>query len=159
MTNDFISALALGDDQPDATFAGLQSLAANIVGFRLFTLLKVDTEARLVRRIHSNEPDAYPTSGTKPILDNDWTARVLDHGETAVMNDAAEVAEVFSDHELIASLGCASCINVPVVVGGRVLGLVNCLHEAGHYTPERVRASEELKLPGAAAFLFEALRS
>ena len=32
-------------------------------------------------------------------------------------------------------------------------GTLNCLHEAGHYTPERVAAAETLKPAGALAFL------
>ena len=63
------------------------------------------------------------------------------------------IAEVFPDHELIASLGCQSVINVPVVIYGAVYGTINCLDVAGYYTPDRVAASEALKLPGAAAFL------
>jgi len=40
---------------------------------------------------------------------------------------------VFFDHELIASLGCASVLNVPVVWDDRVLGTINLLHEAEWY--------------------------
>ena len=155
MTDEFTQALARAEGQPETTFRALDALAAGTVGHRLFTLLRVDTAAGVVRRVYSNRPDEYPLSGTKPILGNAWTAGVLERGETAVMNDAAEVAAVFGDHELIASLGCAACINVPAVVGGRTIGLVNCLHEAGHYDPARVAASEALRLPGAAAFLLE----
>ena len=82
-----------------------------------------------------------------------WSEKVEGRHETFVANTIAEIAEVFPDHELILSLGCESCINIPVVIGGQVAGTLNCLHEAGHYTPERVAASEQLKLPGAVAFL------
>lgn len=81
---------------------------------------------------------------------------MLERGETFVTNDIDGVAEVFLDHELIASLGCESCIDIPVTVAGAVLGTLNCLDVAGHYTPIRVRASEALKVPGAAAFLLAA---
>jgi GAF domain-containing protein len=70
-----------------------------------------------------------------------------------VANSIEEIAAVFSDHELIRSLGCESCLNLPIVVGGIVIGTLNCLDEAGHYTPERVAASETLKQAGAVAFL------
>jgi DNA-binding IclR family transcriptional regulator len=42
------------------------------------------------------------------------------------------------------SLGLGSCINVPVVGDGRVLGTVNILAEAGHFTPEKLAAYEAL---------------
>lgn len=78
---------------------------------------------------------------------------VLARHETFVANTIDAIAEVFFDHALIRSLGCESAINIPVVVAGTVLGTINCLHTAGHYTAERVARAEGLKLPGAAAFM------
>ena len=36
---------------------------------------------------------------------------------------------------------------------GNIEALLNCLHEKGFYTEERVRAAEGLKLPGAVCML------
>lgn len=44
-------------------------------------------------------------------------------------------------------------MNVPINIRGQVVGTLNCLNVAGHFTPERVAASEALKVPGALAFL------
>jgi GAF domain-containing protein len=112
-----------------------------------------DARSREAQRIFSNMPDAYPELGTKPVNETWWTDHVLDGHKTFVANDIDAIAEVFPDHELIASLGCQSVINVPIIINGAVFGTINCLDEAGHYTPERVAASDALKLPGAAAFL------
>ena len=73
--------------------------------------------------------------------------------ETFVANTIEEIAAVFPDHELIQSLGCESCLNLPIVVAGQVMGTLNCLHEAGHYTADRVAAADTLKQPGALALL------
>jgi GAF domain-containing protein len=69
------------------------------------------------------------------------------------MNSLDHIARVFPDHALIASLGCQSSLNLPIVVGGSVIGTINQLHEAGFYTPERVAFAKGLGLAGAAAFL------
>ncbi len=50
-------------------------------------------------------------------------------------------------------MGCESVINVPIEIDGEVVGTVNCLHEAGFYTPKRIEAAEALKLPAAVCFL------
>lgn len=152
---DLAEALAR-PDQPHATYAKLEALVDATIGVRLFTLLEVDRTGGVARRSHSNMPDAYPTSGEKSFEPNDWTAAVLDRHETFVANTIDEIAAVFPDHDLIRSLGCESCINIPVVIAGQVVGTLNCLAEAGHYTPDRVAASERLKLPGALAFLLAA---
>src|SRR5690606_17419422 len=92
-------------------------------------------------------------SGTKPVNKTYWSGIVIDQKKTFVANSIDKIAEVFFDHELIQSLGCESVINVPVVIGGNVIGSINWLHEANYYTEDRVRAAEALKLPAAACFL------
>lgn len=142
--------------QPQETFRALEALVEQTVGVKLFTLMQLDHRRGVAWRNFSNMPDAYPTSGEKPIPDNAWSQQVLDRHETFVANTIEEIAAVFPDHDLIRSLGCQSCINIPVVIAGRTIGTLNCLHDVGHYTPDRVARSEELKTPGALAFLMAA---
>ncbi len=151
--NTLAAALASADNQPRTTFEALCVFAQHTVGAKLFTLMTFEARTRGARRVFSNMPDAYPELGTKPLNETWWSDHVLDGHKTFVANDIDAIAEVFPDHELIASLGCQSVINVPVVINGAVYGTINCLDEAGYYTPDRVAASEALKLPGAAAFL------
>jgi GAF domain-containing protein len=153
---DFIAALA-APNQPEATFRTLEGLVDETIGVKLFTLMQIDRARGVAWRNYSNMPGAYPTSGEKPMQDNVWSEQVEGRHETFVANTIDDIAAVFPDHELIQSLGCESCINIPIVVGGQVIGTLNCLHVAGHYTPERVAASETLKQPGAIAFLLAAM--
>lgn len=149
--------LALADpDQPRAAFAALEGLSASRVQHRLFTLMTLDPDAGLARRAWTSDPVAYPVSGAKPIQDNEWSRAVLGRRETWVMNSIEHIAQHFPDHELIASLGCAACLNLPVTVAGQVLGTVNILGPAGHFTPARIAAAETLRLPAATAFLIAA---
>lgn len=152
----FQRALARGTNQPQDALDALCSLARTTIGARLFTVMLHDPAARQSRRLYSNMPDAYPVSGTKPTNETDWARVVLRDKRIFVANDIATIAEVFPDHELIRSLGCESVINVPVVVGDQVIGTINCLHEAHFYTPDKVAASEALKLPGAVCLLLAA---
>ena len=151
----FTAALAR-PDQPVATMTALDDLAAGLVGHKVMTLMAVDHGARLARRVYSSAPVAYPVSGSKPLEFNDWSAAVLDRHETWVMNSIDHIAAVFPDYALIASLGCQSSLNLPIVVGGSVIGTINLLHETGFYTPERVALAGGMSLAGAAAFLLAA---
>jgi GAF domain-containing protein len=153
MLETFHAALARADGQPDTAMAALCQLAQSAVGAKLFTVTTVDQKEGVARRLYSSMPDAYPVSGTKPLVDDDWSRHVIGQGKIFVGNSAGDLAAVFSDHELIESLGCQSVINVPIVVDGEILGTINCLDVAGHYTPERVAAAEILKLPGAACLM------
>lgn len=147
-------AQAIADpNQPAAAYAGLEALVNETIGIKLFTLMELDFDRGVATRTYSNMPDAYPSSGEKPMLSGRWSEIVKGRQETFVANTIEEIAEVFSDHELIQSLGCESCLNLPIVAEGRLLGTLNCLNVAGHFTPERVAAADMLKLPGAAVFL------
>ena len=68
-------------------------------------------------------------------------------------NSIEDLAAVFPDWEKIQSLGLESCLNLPVVVGNKVIGTLNCLNVAGHFTPARVSAANQLALPAVATFL------
>ncbi len=151
---DLTKAMA-STNQPMATFKALEALVDKTIGVKLFTLMEVDNARGVARRNYSNMPDAYATSGEKPISDDAWTQQVQGRQETFVANSIEEIAAVFPDHALIQSLGCESCMNLPIVVNGNVIGTLNCLHDAGHFTPERVAAAESLKHAGALAFLLD----
>ena len=146
-------ALASTQAQPHTAFDALCALCDETFSLKLCTFSINDPVTDEGIRVYSNMPDAFPVSGRKPRADTYWSKWVLDDQKTFVANDAASIEEVFFDHTLIASLGCASVINIPIVVAGRTIGSLNCLHDAGHFTPERVAASENLKLPGAACML------
>lgn len=150
---DFTDAVAASEGQPERAYAALEKMVKDVVGVKLFTIMTSDTMDKLSERVYSNMPDVYPVYGTKPYHDNEWSEITLNKKQTFVANTIEDIAKVFNDHELILSLGLESVINVPVIVSGEVIGTLNCLHEKGYYTEERVRAAEALKLPGAVCML------
>ena len=149
----FMAALAAGDNQPVKAFAALEALTRELVGLKLFTIMTSDTEKHESERIYSNMPDTYPVSGTKPYNQTPWSKITFEDKQTFVANTIDDIAKVFDDYELIKSLGCESVINVPIVVDGAVIGIINCLHEEGYYTEERITAADGLKLPAAACMM------
>ena len=160
MTHDDISTAlrifrnALAEDAgSNAPWRALQALTQTIVGARLFTVTTVDLEANVARRLYTNMPDAYPVSGTKPIEVDPWFEQVVLGRNLFVANTLDEISKHFADYELIGSLGCGSCVNMPVIVGGKVLGTINMLDEEQHFTPEQVALVEHLQVPAVAAFL------
>ncbi|MFO6463390.1 GAF domain-containing protein [Jannaschia sp. KMU-145] len=134
---------------PDDVYAALMALTRGRVPARLFTIMTVDLDAMEARRAFTSHPEAYPTSGTKPIEMNDWFARVVTDGEVFVAQTLAEIAQVFPDHALIGSLGCGAVVNLPVVRGGTVGATVNILDAEGSYSPKVVAEAEAL-IPFAA---------
>jgi hypothetical protein len=145
----------------EASWKALSDLAGSIVGHRLFTVMTVDMAAGVARRAYSSHPPEYPVSGTKPIHRDAWFDIVHRQRASFVANSIDDIAKVFPDHQLIASLGCGSVLNLPVVLEGDLVATINLLDVAGHYTPERVALAEaQLAIPArlcvALALLFGA---
>lgn len=147
----FHSALSRAATQDEA-YGALHRLAEASVGVKLFTVMTLDMQAGLARRAYSSDPKHYAATGTKPIERNAWLDIVHGQQRCFVANTIEAIAEVFPDHRVIASLGCASVVNLPVAMAGEVVATVNLLHEAGYYTETRVAtATAVLGLPSLAA--------
>lgn len=127
---------------PHAAFDALYHFSDALVPVRLWTVMSLDAEAGLARRAYSNMPDVYPTSGTKPMVENAWSKIVQGQHTCFVANTLAEIADVFPDSELIGSLGCGSVMNLPIVYDGVLIGTVNLLDAEHQFTPERVEACQ-----------------
>ena len=128
----------------EAAWRALQDLAQSTIGSRLFTVMTVDMEAGLARRAFTSHPEAYPVSGTKPIHRDSWFEIVHGARLSFVANTIEDIAKVFPDYELIASLGCGSVLNLPVVIGDDLAATINMLDVPGHFTPARVADAEAL---------------
>lgn len=149
----FAKAIESAESQPDTAYAALEALTKETVGVKLFTVMLCDTVTGVASRVYSNMPDEYPVSRTKPYNPTHWSEITLNQRKTFVANTIEEIADVFDDHEQIKRLGCESVINIPIIVMGQVIATINCLHDAGFYTEERVKAADALKLPGALCVL------
>lgn len=114
-------------------FTALQGFLALRPGFRLFTILRYEPRNALIRRAWTSEAEAYPVGGTKPVPDSRWTQTLLTEGKPFLCRTAEDIRATFFDHEVIARLGCASALNLPVSADGIVIGSLNLLHEAHHY--------------------------
>jgi hypothetical protein len=128
-----VAAAMARPGQPAATFAALETATNIVLGHRLFTILKYHAASGESERVWTNQPAAYPVAGRKALNPTFWSRHVLEERRAYVGRTAVDIRAVFFDHELIASLGCASVLNVPVVWDARVFGTINLLHEAEWY--------------------------
>lgn len=106
------------------------------IGHRLFTVLVINGARAENQRCYSSLLDAYPVGGAKPITPGSLDGLMA--GQCRFLDDYAAVRAAFADHALIRSLGCESCVNIPVRWNGRTIGMLNLLHEAHWYGPEDV---------------------
>lgn len=138
---------------PEAALTALDAAMGATIGHKLFTCLLHHPAARESERRYTNQPAAYPVGGRKPVPDSAWARRLFVEREPYIGYTADDIREVFFDHALIASLGCASVLNVPVVHDGRMLGVLNLLHEARWYDEADAPLAQVFAALAAPAFL------
>ena len=124
--------------------AAVDAAAQALVGHRLFTVLYVAPGAQEVARIYSSNPQAYPVAGRKRMGPTPWGARVITGRQAYIGNTADDIRWAFPDHELIASLGLASVLNIAICHQGACVGTMNLLHQAGWYNPAQIALLEPL---------------
>jgi hypothetical protein len=122
--------------KPILLYAAIDALVQEVIGHRLFTLMRVHEASSEVERIYSSNTTAYPVGGRKEKRGTPWSRAVLDRGEVFVARTPDEVRDAFSDYPLIFSLGIGSIMNIPLAYLGRRLGTMNISHEPGWFTEQ-----------------------
>lgn len=139
ITSPVVQALAAAHDAPNqaaaeqAVFKAVEAALQAALGFKLFTILLYDAAMTESIRVFANLAGDYPMGGRKKIVSQRWGDQVVRDGRPFIGNTAEDLREVFSDHALIASLGCESVLNIPVRWAGKTIGSLNLLHEAYWY--------------------------
>ena len=136
-----LARLSAASHESIELYIAIDRLVQNVIGHRLFTMMRVHEAASEVERIYSSNPAAYPVGGRKQKAGTPWSRAVLDRGEVFIARNADEVREAFYDHELIFSLGIGSIMNIPIAYRDRRLGTMNISHEAGWFTDEHASAA------------------
>ena len=138
---------------PSPVYAALEALTAQVIGHRLFTIMRFDAARSTSKRVHTNRPDVYPVGGRKQKARTAWGDRVLVAMQPSRASKADEVRAAFDDHATIIGLGLGSILNIPIVSGGRCVGTMNLCHAEGWYTSDDERVGMLLGSFLAAALL------
>jgi len=126
-------AMVAAGGPPRELFAALDAALASVLGHKLFTAMAYHEATGESERVYTNQPAAYPVGGRKAMNPTPWAKQVIHERRPYWGPSPADIKTVFYDWELIASLGCGSVLNLPVVWDGRVRGTLNLLHEANWY--------------------------
>jgi hypothetical protein len=120
-------------------------------GVILFTALQWIPERSALRRVFTSHPDDYPLGAEKTVeISPGWLGTVIADKKAFLAADLKGLREVFTDVELIQSLGCGAVINIPVLRDGDVVGVLALLDAEGRYTPQSVETATTTVAAGAA---------
>jgi hypothetical protein len=122
--------------QPVGICGAIEALSAEVIGHRLFTVMRFDATRSEVERVHTSLSAVYPVGGRKQKPESAWSNRLLRDRQVFRATGPEEIRAAFDDHATILGLGLGSILNVPIVFDGRCVGTMNLCHEAGWYRPD-----------------------
>ncbi|KQW75679.1 hypothetical protein ASC89_22360 [Devosia sp. Root413D1] len=146
-------ALVRQSGPAEPMFDFVAGLIGEAIGSKLTTATLFDVPAGRLRRLYTQNAEAYAVGGFKSIPDNQWTETLIGRQQIYTALSLEAIAVDFADWQLIGSLGCESIANLPIVVGGQTIGAFNLLHEAGYYTAERLARVDEVMPFATMAYL------
>jgi GAF domain-containing protein len=151
---DDIEALAAGAAKsPAALFAAIAQVAARRVDAGLVTAMRHEEAASTVERIYSSNEAAYPVGGRKLKRDTGWSRKVLVEHRLLVNAGDDDIRDSFDDHAIIFGLGLHSCVNVPLVSGGKCVGTLNVLAARANWSEAEIAIVRALGLAALAGVL------
>ena len=147
------SALNAGSE---ALFELLSARLRQRVGYELLTLLAPnDSGVRLVRH-YSSKPDQFPPGEADIVEGTRWFRELFVEKRPVVANDEASIRRWLPDFNEVSALGYCSLFNLPIVVSGSVVGLINMMGNRHHFDKRRVEATRS-ETPLAALVLLTRL--
>ena len=115
--------------------------------------MRHDEAAATVERIYSSNEQAYPVGGRKVKQDSDWSRHVLAEHRVLVSAGDDAIRKHYNDHAIIFGLGLHSCVNVPLVSGGKCIGTLNVLRPQAEWSEDEVMLARALGIAALAGAL------
>ncbi len=125
--------------EAEALFHAVEKALGELVGHKFFAVCYLNPETREVVGMYTSRPTAYPPGVVHPAATDDWIDLVITRGQPYIGSDESDLLWAFPQHEQIGELGCASMLNVPVVVKGETVGMVTLMHNEGWYRDAHVQ--------------------
>lgn len=125
-------------------FSFLEKAFLEVIGHKLFTILKYDHNKFMLERMFTNKPIEYPTKGMKKLKKSLWQKCVFEDGNIYIGYNSEDIKNSFPDYELIFKLECKSVMNIPIVNDNFIKGSVNILHKENWYNQSHIKSAKRL---------------
>ncbi len=114
-----------------ASMRALDTLAAGLIGHRMFTGLLYHPDTQETERFYTNQPEKYPLGGRKPPRRDRWSSAVIDRGEIFFLSSPQDVKDNFADAATLIGIGIGCGMCLPIRLHNRTLGTINVLAAEG----------------------------
>ncbi|MSQ54153.1 MAG: GAF domain-containing protein [Betaproteobacteria bacterium] len=141
------------DSDPAGALRIIGEAMDRLIGSRMFTFLRFDTERFEMERLYCTRPERYPIGARKPMRRGRWSECLVERGEVFIARGEEEMRATFGDYAALAEMGCTSSMCVPVRHAGRTLGSMNLNGDEGRYTELTAAQAQPFATLAVSAFL------
>lgn len=142
---------------PEALFELLAQRLKRQPGFDLFTVLAPNDAGDRLVRLYSSNHGQYPLGDADVVQDDMWFRQLFSTKQPVVANDADEIRQWLPDFVEFVDMGYGSLLNLPIVIAGEAIGVVNMMAAEGHFSTEALEAiSDETPLAALAVLARDA---
>ena len=141
--NEIQNSIQLNENKK-VIFSFLEKAFLEVIGHKLFTILKFDKNSFTLERIFTNKPFDYPLFGVKNLQKSFWQRSVLEEGKIYIGYNSKDIKNSFPDYDIILKLGCESVMNIPIVQNEIIKGSVNILHKKNWYSKRHIQSAKLL---------------
>jgi GAF domain-containing protein len=138
--SDLADAAATLRSGPDALYELLAQRLKRRPGFDLLTVLAPNDAGDRLIRLYSSNHNQYPLGDADIVQDDMWFRQLFSAKEAVVANDANEIRHWLPDFVEYVEMGYGSLLNLPIVISGEAIGIMNVMAREGHFSAEAVRA-------------------
>jgi transcriptional regulator with GAF, ATPase, and Fis domain len=122
--------------QPMTSFSTVANVAAETIGYRLFTIMVYHARVHEVERVFTNMPGVYPNGGRKKKHGTPWATQILQELRPFRGETVQDIHSAFDDHSVMTEMGLGSILNIPIAFDGLCVGTMNLTHVEHWYKRE-----------------------
>ena len=149
-------AIAIGAPSPrQGTLRTIGTIAAERLDATIFTASACRAGSMEIERVFSSTSQVYAVGVLTNKRETQWGRHVLLQQKVFVGEGPLEMAAAFDDQEAMAKVGVRSIINIPIVLRGQCIGVLNFGFANERVSPATLTAVRCLGLAASAAFAAE----
>jgi len=142
---------------PEALYELLAQRLKQRPGFDLLTVLAPNDAGDRLVRLYSSNTGQYPLGDADIVKDDKWFRQLFSRMKPVVANDAEEIRHWLPDFFEFVAMGYGSLLNLPIVISGEAIGIMNLMAPEGHFSIENVKAiNDEMPLAALAVLARDA---
>lgn len=154
--NQMEGMLAMVEGKFDKAYHALEMMVREILDPYAFTVLDIDEEQGVYRRVYSSHPDGFPVTDDMPLPAEGHWAETIKQRQMMSSNKLTRIAADVPDSAECLAMGCLCCCYMPIAgdkKDSEILGMLAMFAKTNFFDDENMRALAKKRIYFFAYFI------